>query len=448
MKRFGTGLALRIAALTLNCMGLSYLLLIPLGGQWLWVMLAILVLIGQTVSLYTYVTGVNRKLTRFLESVQYADFAVAFKADSGLGADFRKLNEQFNAVLDAFRQARAEKEANLHYLNTIVQHVSVGLLSFDSSGNVELVNQAVLRLLGIYRLRKLTELQTVHPQLVTLFQAANRTEPVVYRTANQVELSVRCTSIRLRGRLVTLVSLQNIHPELQRKELEAWQNLTNVLRHEIMNSVTPIVSLVGTMQQIVDTELGEMAQTTAVSESISDLRMALSTIENRGRGIIRFVDAYRHFTTIPPPRLAEVSVADLLQTVLSLVQPDAQQRQVTIELQPVPTTLRIAADANQIEMVLLNLIRNAMESLHEWPAPMVRIDAYSGDNRVGIRVADNGPGIEPEALEKIFIPFFTTKKTGSGIGLSLSKQIMQLHNGQLTVSSTSGAGSTFTLVFG
>ncbi|MBC8154215.1 MAG: PAS domain-containing protein [Bacteroidetes bacterium] len=448
MKRFATGLVLRITGVALTGGGLVYALLTLPAGRWVWMSVGVVGLVWQTAGLYGYVTGVNRKLTRFLESVQYADFAVAFKADSTLGPSFRDLNEQFNAVLDAFRQARAEKETNLQYLNTIVQHVSVGLLSFDTGGNVELVNQAALRLLGIYRLRQLSELQATHPELVTLFQATTPTGPTVYQTDEQVELSVRCTQVRLRGRLVTLVSLQNIHPELQRKELEAWQNLTNVLRHEIMNSVTPIVSLVGTMQQIVDTELVGMAQTTDVSESISDLRMALSTIENRGRGIMRFVDAYRHFTTIPPPKLAEVAVATLLQTVVKLVQPDSQQRDVTIELMPLPAQLRIAADANQIEMVLLNLIRNAIESLIDWPGPVIRIDAYSADNRVGIRITDNGPGIEPEALEKIFIPFFTTKKTGSGIGLSLSRQIMQLHGGQLTVVSSPGQGSTFTLVFG
>lgn len=448
MKRFATGLVLRIVGITLTGSGLGYAGLSMPGNPVFWGSVGIIALAWQTVGLYGYVTGVNRKLTRFLESVQYTDFAVAFKADSALGPSFRDLNEQFNAVLDAFRQARAEKETNLQYLNTIVQHVSVGLLSFDTGGNVELVNQAALRLLGIYRLRQLSELQATHPELVMLFQAPSPTGPAVYQTADQVELSVRCTQVRLRGRLVTLVSLQNIHPELQRKELEAWQNLTNVLRHEIMNSVTPIVSLVGTMQQIVDTELVGMVQTADVGESISDLRMALSTIENRGRGIMKFVDAYRHFTTIPPPKLAEVSVATLLQTVVKLVQPDSQQRHVTIELLPLPAQLRIAADANQIEMVLLNLIRNAIESLIDWPSPLIRIDAYSADNRVGIRVADNGPGIEPEALEKIFIPFFTTKKTGSGIGLSLSRQIMQLHGGQLTVVSSPGQGSTFTLVFG
>ncbi len=448
MKRFAIGLIIRVVALTMTGCLVGYALASSPANRVAWISFGSIALTWQTISLYTYVTSINRKLTRFLESVRYSDFAIAFKSDNELGESFKDLNAQINEVLDAFRQARAEKEANLQYLNTIVQHVSVGLLSFDTVGNVELVNQAALRLLGIYRLRQLSELQAAHPALVALFQGTGRSEPTVYQTQERTELSVRCTAVRLRGRQVTLVSLQNIHPELQRKELEAWQNLTNVLRHEIMNSVTPIVSLVGTMQQIVDSELTGMTQTDSVTESISDLRMALSTIENRGRGIMRFVDAYRHFTTIPQPRLADVSVEHLLKTVLALVQPDFQRRQITVPPLVVSPPLTILADADQIEMVLLNLIRNAIESMIDWPDPAIWIDARASDNRVGIRVRDNGPGIEPEALEKIFIPFFTTKKTGSGIGLSLSRQIMQLHGGQLTVESSPGQGSTFTLLFG
>jgi nitrogen fixation/metabolism regulation signal transduction histidine kinase len=173
--------------------------------------------------------------------------------------------------LDAFRQARAEKEANLHYVNTIVQHVSVGLLTFDAGGQVELVNQTALRLLGIYRLRTLTDLNATHPDLAGLLQSATgASAPVAYQTGTDGELSVRCTAVRLRGRLVTVASLQNIRSELQQRELDAWQNLTKVLRHEIMNSITPIVSLAGTMRDIVETDLAKpVAHDPHLTESVT-----------------------------------------------------------------------------------------------------------------------------------------------------------------------------------
>ena len=470
MNRFAFGIGWRIVMIVVLTGAIVTMHLQEANGFWLFV--SAILLIVLILNLYQYVTGLNRKLTRFLESVRYSDFAVAFRADNNLGPSFVDLNDQFNEVLDAFRQARAEKEANLHYVNTIVQHVSVGLLTFDVAGQVELVNQTALRLLGIYRLRTLNDLNATHPDLADLLRSAtNASGPVMYQTGTDGELSVRCTAVRLRGRLVTVASLQNIRTELQQRELEAWQNLTKVLRHEIMNSITPIVSLAGTMRDIVETDLvpltkaepsldavalngedtdKEIVLTSVVAESISDLRDALSTIEQRGAGVMRFVDAYRHFTTIPQPIFADVGVEQLLRHVAQLAQANAQKSQITIDIGS--PNLAIRTDAAQIEMVLINLLKNAVESLEKTPGltppnPSIRVEATADGPHVVIRVSDNGPGIEPEALEQIFIPFYTTKKTGSGIGLSLSRQIMQLHGGQLTAESKPGEGSTFSMVF-
>ncbi len=445
MTRFALGIGWRIVTVIILTGTMVTLYMHQTNLFWLAILLILIGVLSQ--NLYQYVTGLNRKLTRFLESVRYSDFTVAFRADSDMGMSFRDVNDQFNEVLDAFRQARAEKEANLHYVNTIVQHVSVGLLTFDAAGQVELVNQTALRLLGIYRLRTLTDLNATHPDLADLLRSAtSASAPVAYQTGTDGELSVRCTAVRLRGRLVTVASLQNIRSELQQRELDAWQNLTKVLRHEIMNSITPIVSLAGTMRDIVETDLAKpVAHDPILTESVNDLRDALTTIEQRGAGVMQFVDAYRHFTTIPQPVFADVSVEDLLRKVAQLAQSGAQKSRIT--LTTASPNLAIRADTAQIEMVLLNLVKNAVESLEKTPDPAVRIEAAPDGPHIVIRVSDNGPGIEPEALEQIFIPFYTTKKTGSGIGLSLSRQIMQLHGGQLTAESTPGKGSTFTLVF-
>lgn len=453
MNQFVIGIGWRILGIIILTSAITYLWLQDVNGLMLFPLVILHILI--TVNLYRYVTSLNRKLTRFLESVRYSDFAVSFRADNNLGPSFYELNDQFNEVLDAFRQARAEKEANLHYVNTIVQHVSVGLLTFDVAGQVELVNQSALRLLGIYRLRTLNDLNATNPELSELLMSAKASPtPVSYQTGTDGELSVRCTAVRLRGRLVTVVSLQNIRSELQQRELDAWQNLTKVLRHEIMNSITPIVSLAGTMRDIVETDLLPFALPSdnefnaipsIVGESINDLRDALTTIEQRGAGIMQFVDAYRNFTTIPQPIFADVPVEPLLRTVVQLAQANAPQCQIAFTVGS--PNLAIRADASQIEMVLLNLVKNAVESVEKGITPIIGIHSESIGPHVLIRVTDNGPGIEPEALEQIFIPFYTTKKTGSGIGLSLSRQIMQLHNGQLTADSHSGAGSTFSLTF-
>ena len=459
MSRFALGIGWRIVGIVGLTGVITFFYLRDVNGVLLFPLVVFHIVLSA--NLYRYVTSLNRKLTRFLESVRYSDFAVAFRADSNLGPSFHELNDQFNEVLDAFRQARAEKEANLHYVNTIVQHVSVGLLTFDAAGQVEMVNQTALRLLGIYRLRTLNDLNATHPELATQLRASTTSStPVSYQTGVDGELSVRCTAVRLRGRLVTVASMQNIRSELQQRELDAWQNLTKVLRHEIMNSITPIVSLAGTMRDIVETDLvpwvnreekedggkeERIKSEVSLSSSITDLRDALTTIEQRGAGVMQFVDAYRHFTTIPQPVFADVPVEPLVRNVVQLVQATAPQCQIGATVSS--PNLAVRADAAQIEMVLLNLIKNAVESVEKTNCPTIRLEAEAVGPNVVIRVTDNGPGIEPEALEQIFIPFYTTKKTGSGIGLSLSRQIMQLHNGQLTADSTPGQGSTFSLTF-
>lgn len=450
-KHFAVGLGWRVGLITATALGTGWVAF-GLGHSSLVLVAGLVLLAVQGGGLYHYVITTNRKLTRFLESVRYSDFAISFRSDQALGPSFKQVNLQFNEVLEAFRQARAEKEANLHYLNTLVQHVSVGLISFDASGNVELANQAALRLLGIYRLRTLGDLAAHHGELVRLLKtvrppdARGTDAPTVYRPTGEAspELSVRTTTIRLRGRLITLVSLQNIRNELQQKESEAWQNLTKVLRHEIMNSLTPVVSLVGTMQQIVD---GELRDGLAPEASIDDLSDALRTIEQRGRGLMRFVEAYRHFTTLPTPRFAELHVADWLQRVVQLSLPELRERNITLEGAEVNPALTLWADADQLDLVLINLIRNAGESVQQVPSPHIRLEAQSTPDRgVRIRVIDNGPGIAPEALEKVFIPFYTTKKTGSGIGLSLSRQIVHLHGGSMAIHSE-GEGCLVELLF-
>ncbi len=442
-RTFSAGLIVRVLALVLVIFASCYTFLFSFNYL---VAFSFLLLISlQVYNLYFYVDGTNRKLIRFLESVRWSDFSIGFAADNKLGYSFRVLNQQFNEVLDAFRQARAEREANLQYLNAVVHHVSVGLMAFDTEGNVELVNNAALKLLGIYRLRTLTELQKAHPELVDLIQKLRSQNNGLYQTPNEQQLSVYATVIRLRGKTVKLVSLQNIQSELQQKELEAWQNLTRVLRHEIMNSITPITSLIATMQDIVTYDLEVNASN---SEAVGDIKEALHTIENRSVGLLNFVNAYRNFTNIPKPDLHEMPVKKLVNGVFQLMQADVKNAGVQFSFEVKPENLLVLADNDQIEMVLINLVKNATEALAGRENARLAIKGYRDENQqVTLDVTDNGPGIIPEALEKIFIPFYTTKKTGSGIGLSLSRQIMQMHGGLLKVASEVGEGTTFTLKF-
>lgn len=438
MNRFSSNILLRILLMIVTIA----------AGSWLWwndyqlvVILVAPILLSQIFSLYYYMNRVNRKLTLFLEAIRYEDFSIRFSADNKLGKSFSELNHQFNEVLEAFRQTRAEREANLKYIDTIIQHISLGILSFDSEGKIELINPAAFRLMGIYRLRYLDELKTAHPMLAELLRDLPAGDKTLYATQNGQQLSIHAATVRLQGRFVKLISLQNIHAELQQKELEAWQNLTKILRHEIMNSVTPIVSLIGTMQDIVEYDIPKNTEQT---EAVEDLKEALDTIESRSKGIMNFVNAYRDYTTLPKPEFTDINLKQLIHTVGNLLLPALKARGITYRAHVSPDNIMVHADTEQLQMVLINLIKNAMDALDHTDQPVISVKGSIGNaSQVIIEIVDNGPGIEPEAMEKIFIPFFTTKKTGSGIGLSLSQQIIQMHGGQLKVVSPPGKGTTF-----
>jgi len=406
------------------------------------VLLFLVLLIVQTYQMHHFATRVNRKLSLFLEAIRYEDFSVRFSADNKLGESFKALNMQFNEVLEAFRQTRADREANLKYIDTIIQHVSVGVLSFDADGKIELINPAAFRLLGIYRLRYLAELGSTYPDLPGLLHEIPAGSKFLYPTPNGQQLSINATTVRLQGRFVKLISIQNIHGELQRKELEAWQNLTKILRHEIMNSITPIVSLIGTMKEIVDLDL--VPAVPGGNEAVIDLQEALQTIENRSKGIMNFVNAYRDYTTLPKPVFTFVRLDNLLNTISNLLYSEIKGKGISFRLQIEAPNTEIRADQAQMQMVLINLVKNAMDALEHTENPKIEVKGFiNSSQQICIAIIDNGPGIEQEALQKIFIPFFTTKKKGSGIGLSLSQQIIQMHGGQLKVESPPGEGTSF-----
>ncbi len=406
-----------------------------------------LLLVYQIYELYQYVLETNRKLTRFLEAVKYADFTAGFNKDSRLGQSFGDLNRMFNEVFDAFRQARAEKEENWQYLKTVVQHVNVGLLSYDETGKIELINNTAKRFLKANQITRISDLSLIHQDLYNIIINLPAGSKTLYKPSPDMHLSINVTELRLRGSLYKLVSFQNILSELQQQEIEAWQNLTKVLRHEIMNSITPIASLAGTAIDIIQEDVEYTnGMFTFGDESYEDISMSLRTIENRSKGLVTFVEAYRNFTSIPQPDFEGVEIDNIINEVVQLVKAGVAKEDVRIDIEFRPRNLIVRIDPKLIEMVLINLLKNACEATQLTNAPHIQVSVHTDhEQRVLVDITDNGPGIEPEALEKIFIPFFTTKSSGSGIGLSLSQRIMQMHHGNLTVRSTVGKGTTFTL---
>ena len=411
-------------------------------------MLMGIIIVLQLVDIFKFISQTNRKLTRFLESVKYSDFISGFAADNRLGKSFKELNIAFNEVLEAFRKARSEKEEHWQYLNSVVQQVRTGILSFDIDGNVQLINTNAKRFIGTSNIKNIKELISLNPKLYHAINSAELGKSELYKGPNEIYLTIQSTELRIRGTDVKLVTLQNIQPELQKQELEAWQNLTRVLRHEIMNSITPISSLTSTLREILDHDMERKnSHYELKEEGAEDLREGLSTIENRSKGLIKFIDAYREYTSLPKPKMSTVRLRDLITHVAQLMRTELKKTAIDFHYECNSEYLTIQADVEMIEQVLINLLKNAIEALSETENPRLELIGSYDENTVKIEVIDNGPGIIKEAVEHIFVPFYTTKRTGSGIGLSLSRQIMQMHNGSITVDSIPDVKTVFTLRF-
>ena len=415
--------------------------------------IAAVVIIYQIWALIHYVERSNRDLSRFLMAIRHSDFASTFP-DHRLGGSHRELRQAFDLVLRDFRKTRMEKEEHFRYLQTVVQHIGIGLIAFDTGGDIDFMNNSARRLLGVPGARNIARFSRLSPLLHEKLAGIRSGQKELLKVDIQgemMQLSLAATEFKLGQRSIKLVSLHNIAGELAEREMEAWQQLVRVLTHEIMNSVTPIASLSSTAGTLLDASEQQSKDPSAETLSkpqLSDVRRAVYTIKKRSEGLLHFVDAYRTLTRIPKPDFQIIPVAGLLERVrqLALSRPDATG--LTISTEAEPTSLELTADPDLVEQVLINLTTNALQAIGGRPDGQVMLSSRLNERgRVIIQVSDNGPGISPEAQESVFVPFFTTKPDGTGIGLSLSRQIMRLHRGEISVTSAPGELTTFTLRF-
>jgi nitrogen fixation/metabolism regulation signal transduction histidine kinase len=409
--------------------------------------IVVVIIIYQIATLIQYVEKTNRDLSRFLDAIKYSDFSQTF-VSTGLGSSFNELKEAFNEVILKFQETRSEKEEHFRFLQTIVQHVGIGLISFDISGEVNLINTAAKRILNVPYLKNIQSLKSLSESLVEhLFElrSGDKTLLKIVNQGDEIQLIVYATEFKLHNQKYTLVSLQNIGSELEEKEIEAWQKLIRVLTHEIMNSITPISSLTSTTSDL----LNDIVEEYAISrESVEDIDGALKTIQNRSQGLLNFVNAYRNLTRIPKPNFQIFSINEQFEQISRLMRPQVEKKAIDFQVKVFPQSLELTADPELVEQVLINLVLNAVEAVSSQEAGRVELNAGLNEKgRVTIQVADNGPGMSREVQEKIFVPFFTTKKGGSGIGLSLSRQIMRLHHGSISVQSEPQVRTVFTLRF-
>lgn len=398
--------------------------------------------------LIRYINTMNRKLEHFfihhLSGEVTTDFKRADKTDV-----FDGLYRYFNQVNEKLEKARTESEIRNNYFRTIVDHTTVGLISFTPDGKVEMLNDAAKNMFGIHMLKDLSRLDQLKDgmskMLVQMEPHDKQLLSLIVRN-ELVQLAVRKGIFKTGDKLLHLVSFQNILHELEQKEIEAWQKLIRVLTHEIMNSITPILSLVNTMSRLFrKKEKGKnIRQEELNKQTIEKTVKGLEIIENRGHGLVHFIQNYRDVTLLPKPVFQFLNLHGLFMHVRGLYEDQIARKQITFKIDCHPS-LRIKADAKLLEQVLINMVKNSMEALEGKVNGEISLSAHSEKENVIIEVSDNGHCISKTFMESIFVPFFTTKGSGSGIGLSLSRQIVRLHGGSITAWSDPGKRTVFTI---
>jgi two-component system nitrogen regulation sensor histidine kinase NtrY len=394
------------------------------------------------IELIAYADRFNRDMKTFLISLQQQDFTTHFQS-TGKGKSLDELYAVLNSISSSFKRLSTEKEIQHRYLEMLVEHLRIGILSIDAEEKIHLANPAVKTLLQKDLLMNLRSLEPVSHALVATIRKikTGETELVSVRINNELlQLSVHTSEFKLEGHYYKLISMQNIRTELDIREMEAWQKLIRVLSHEIMNSVSPIISLSETLHGIV-------RQKTALGEhDHQSLDKGLEAIRIRSEGLFNFTQSYRKLTGVPKLNLKEVSVTELIGRVRVLMIPQIKEQGVHLQVSGADQT--IMADPELIEQVLINLLTNALEALKGKSEPIIHIrSSVNAKGSACIHVLDNGEGMDEVTAEKVFIPFFTTRKNGSGIGLAISKQIIQLHNADIQLYTDSGKGAEFVIIF-
>jgi nitrogen fixation/metabolism regulation signal transduction histidine kinase len=417
----------------------------------------VIIWILQIAYLFYYIKKITRELVRFFQSIEYDDLTINFNVEKS-NSTFKKLYKEFNRVTDAIQQAKIEKESGQHYFQNTVRHIATGLISFNQNGDIEICNEAALVLLKIKQLKHINDLEFLKEGFSDLLLRLkpNKTQLVKisvtetiaheYKHSEVLQLLLKKAEFTIHNKKVHLVSFQNIRPELEHEEIDAWQRLIRVLTHEIMNSVSPITLLTSSLIQMFEAEenkktIGESKETIFENSIIG-----LHAIRKRSKGLAKFVETYRSLTQIPKPYFTSFTISGLFNNIFTLMKDDLKNQEINFIMKVNPENLQITADEKLIEQVLINLIKNSMQALGNTKNPEISITADANTN-LYIRVKDNGMGMSKEICDNIFVPFFTTKEKGSGIGLSLSRQIMRLHKGNITVHSIPESETVFTLKF-
>ncbi|MFC2121468.1 PAS domain-containing sensor histidine kinase, partial [Bacteroidota bacterium] len=409
-------------------------------------------IIYQIYLLVNYMNKTNRKLALFFNSVRNEDSVLVYSYEKDEKI-FDSLSSSLTELNNTIGEMRRRNASQSLFLNNLVEHVGVGLISFTIDGNVEIFNNAAKELLGIRRLCNIHEIQTYYPELnkcISELKPYNQQLVKVITNQAVLFLSLKLSIFKSEKEIIKLLSIQNIRTELEQNELDSWIKLIRVLTHEMSNSVSPITSLANTTKKyFIRKDTGSVVKSDKIDDTLLLKTVdSLDIIENTGKGLIDFLGKYRSLTALPQPNFEKFLIRDLFDKLQAFLKEDHNSNNIVLEFNISPLNLEIEADYILLEKVLINLINNSFQALGKSYKAKVEVNAFRNiENRITITVKDNGVGIPSNIIDDIFIPFYTTKDKGSGIGLSLSRQIIRLHNATIAVSSIPNKETVFSLVF-
>jgi len=413
-------------------------------------LICFLVIVFLTISLITYLNTINRKIRFFFDSVRNDDSNLSFPVEEK-NKSISEIYKSMNRVNQQIQQLKIENRQQEQYFQILIEHLAIGIITFNNKGFILHANSSAKRLLSADVLTHLQQIERVNEKL---FQTINNIKPLERRLVaikterGEIELSLKATSFKTNDNELVILSIQDIKNELDEREIESWMRLIRVLMHEIMNSITPITSLSESLSNIYNNEGKPVLPEQVNTKTIATTLQGLNVIKEQGKGLMSFVESYRKLTRVPEPDKKWFKVADLINRVEVLYNSLEKSDIIDLSFSMKDPDLQIFADQNLISQVLINLLKNALEANENNPDGKIMI-VTGLDNSLHpeICVIDSGPGIPEENLDEIFVPFFTTRQNGSGIGLSISRQIMKVHGGNLKVRSVPGKETMFCLSF-
>jgi len=444
-KRYEWRLLLRVLILFIT-LTITSVLAVKGPTYYIYMVITCPALVYELIEMIRFQKKAQDEVTQFVESIHYRDFSRHFDVRRA-PTEVKALRKGFNEINSTFKLISRERETQYHYLQKILELVDTGIMSYDiETGETGWLNEAFKKIMGIPYLKTIHSLEkreeVLYKDIMTLKPGESK---VITMTRNQqlVKILVSASLLRSDEQVYKLVAFQNVSEALDETESKAWQKLLSVMTHEIMNSVAPISSLADTLKN----RLKSPDVVGAMNGQLEDLELGIDTIKRRSEGLLKFTESYRNLNKITKLDLKKIFVRDLFENLNSLMAPTLEKKHIELEIVLRDPALAIEADINLVEQVLINLVVNAIEAVKDSSEPRITLSAETAGNRTIVKIADNGMGMAPELMDKIFIPFFSTRKTGSGIGLSLCKQIMLLHKGNIQVQSSEGVGSGFLLQF-